>query len=65
MTDDEPSEEYDRSAAAGIPVERAAPGAPDCGKQCPCGSDCIRPAGHDGLGLCIGDEDRVPGTCPA
>lgn len=30
-----------------------------------CGGKCIRKYGHDGLCLCQGDYDNIPGNCPS
>lgn len=67
------AEFYERYMAASEPVEPAQAGEPLCGKMhqkgdadgpC-CGGECVRKAEHEGLCLCAGDDDNVPGTCPA
>jgi hypothetical protein len=48
------------------PVEPAEPGQTLCPKKIEqCGGACIRRIDHDGLCLCAGDADNVPGSCPA
>lgn len=36
-----------------------------CGKTLECGGACTLASGHPPPCLCAGDEDGVPGTCPA
>lgn len=56
---------YDEWAKSGVAVEPAGEGEALCPKQSRCGGACVRKAGHEGLCLCGGDSDNVPGTCPA